>query len=257
MIETLHCEQRDGWAVLRIDRPHRRNALDHATREALLRTLDGLAATCRAIVLTGTDESFCAGLDLRERQAEVASGAPDTAGEEAIALNLALRQHPAACIAAVNGTALGAGLTLVNSCDLAIAADNATFGCPELGFATYASMAGPTTQLTITRKRAAWMLLTAARIDAVTAERWGLVNAVVPGSALLDEATTLAARIAGFEPTALMEVKRALDHIPAQISDWAGAMRHGQTVNATIRERSLAAAASHARKAVNPRSGPP
>ena len=66
----------------------------------------------------------------------------------------------------------------------------------------------------------------------------------MPGSALLDEATTLAARIAGFEPTALMEVKRALDHIPAQISDWAGAMRHGQTVNAAIRQRSPAAAAS-------------
>ena len=134
-----------------------RSTVRHARRSS--RTLDGLAATCRAIVLTGTAESFCAGLDLRERQAEIASGAPDTAGEEAIALNLALRQHPAACIAAVNGTALGAGLTLVNSCDLAIAADNATFGCPELGFATYASMAGPTTQLTITCKRAAWMLL--------------------------------------------------------------------------------------------------
>lgn len=243
METTIDIEAHDGWAVLRLNRPAKRNALDRAMRASLRRALEALADGPRAVVVTGRDGSFCAGLDLKEREADRAAGRENTAGAEWIDLAMAIREHPAVFIAAVNGPALGAGVTLVNACDLALAASDAVLGCPELGFATYAGMSGPTTQLSqIARKRVAWMLLNAQPLDAATAERWGLVNEVVAPGALLARAGEVAARIARFDGIALAEVKRALDHVPAVVADWRGGMAHGQTVNAAIRARRQAAA---------------
>jgi enoyl-CoA hydratase/carnithine racemase len=108
---TVRVEGHDGWAVVHIQREHKRNALDRATRAALLHAFRSLEGDARAIVLTGQGASFCAGLDLKEREAETAGGAPDTAGNEWVELNAAMRAHPAAFIAAVNGLALGGGVT--------------------------------------------------------------------------------------------------------------------------------------------------
>jgi enoyl-CoA hydratase/carnithine racemase len=245
--DTLAVQQHTGWLEIRIDREPQRNALNRATREGLLRVLEAARPQARAIVLTGAGGSFCAGLDLKEREAEKAAGRADTAGEEAIALNVAIHEHPAVVIAAVNGLAFGGGMTLVNSCDLAIAASNATFACPEIGFATYASMAGPTSQLLLTRKRAAWLLLTNERLDAATLEQWGLVNEVLPPAELLPRARELAERIAGFDAAAIAETKKALAHVPNEITGWREAMEYGQTVNTAIRSRTRAAAAGLAR----------
>lgn len=230
-------ERHQDWAIVRIAREAKRNALDRRTRIALLRAFDSLQGQARCIVLTGSGGSFCAGLDLKERASERAAGLRDTSGEEWIAVNMAIRRHPAVFIAAVNGMALGGGMTLVNACDLALAAQDAWLGCPELASGAYAGAAGPTGLLSWPRKRAAWLLLTAERIDARTAERWGMVNEVVPPDRLMERAAALAARIAGFDVAALEETKKSLDHVPGQVSDWEGALRYGQTVNATIRAR--------------------
>lgn len=225
--------------MLRIARAEKRNAVDRATRAALAAALEELRDV-RAIVITGSGASFCAGIDLKEREAEKTAGQPDTAGREWMDINMALREHPAVCIAAVNGLALGAGLTLVNSCDLALAARSASFGTPEVGFGAYASMAGPTMQRSgLTRKRVAWMLLTAPRVDADIAERWGLINEVTSDEGLLPRAAALAADIAGRDAIALAEIKQTLDRLPAQ-AGWREAMEYGQTVNATIRARRTA-----------------
>jgi len=242
MSELVVVTQHDQWATIRLARAAKRNALNREMRTALRAHLEALKPHARVIVLTGTDAVFCAGLDLKEREAEKAAGEADTAGEEALELNVSMREHPAVFIAAQNGLALGAGVTLVNSCDLAIAADNASFGCPEIGFATYASMAGPTTQQTVQRRRAAWLLLTAERIDAATAERWGLVNEVVAAAQLEARVTELAERIAQFDPVALREVKQALNRIPADITGWRAGMEYGQSVNDAIRRETTAAA---------------
>ncbi|MDB5807805.1 MAG: hypothetical protein JWN73_5127 [Betaproteobacteria bacterium] len=229
--------------MLRIARADKRNAADRATRAALAAALDELRDV-RAIVITGSGASFCAGIDLKEREAEKAAGLPDTAGEEWMDINVALRSHPAVCIAAVNGLALGAGLTLVNSCDLALAAQSASFGTPEVGFGAYASMAGPTMQRSgLTRKRVAWMLLAAPRLDAAGAERWGLINEVTADTDLLPRAAALAAEIAGRDAVALAEIKQTLDRLPPQ-AGWREAMEYGQTVNAAIRARRAAASST-------------
>jgi len=234
---TLHVEQYPGWALLRIDREAKRNALDRATRKSLLHALDALQGKVQVIVLTGTGGSFCAGLDLKEREAEVAAGQLDSAGSEAIEINMALREHPAIVIAAVNGMALGQGVTLINSSDLALAADTATLGCPEISFATYASMAGPTSQLLVNRKRAAWLLLANTPLDALMAERWGLLNEVVSGNQLMARTAQLAQTLAGFDPVALEETKKALQAVPEDLNAWRSAMEQGQKVNLTIRKR--------------------
>lgn len=224
-----------GWAQVQISREAKRNSLDRAMRVALRRSFEALHGEVQAVVLTGAGGSFCAGLDLTERAADAAESRPDTAGEEAIALNMAIRNHPAIFIAAVNGTALGGGVTLVNMCDLAVAAETATLGAPEIASATYASMAGPTTQILLTRKRAAWFLLANERLDAATAKDWGLLNEVVPGAELLPRCHALAQRIAAFDPVALAEVKGSLNRIPTEIADWESALRYGQSVNTRIR----------------------
>ena len=237
MTGNLVIEQFEGWARVRIDREAKRNALDRATRTALTGFIANLPHTVRAVVLTGTGGSFCAGLDLKERAADRQAGLPDTAGQEAIALNIAMREHRAIFIAAVNGLALGGGMTLVNCCDLALAASDAEFGTPEIAFATYASMAGPTGQMLINRKRAAWMLLNPDRLSAQTACDWGLINEVTEPRALQAAAEALASRLAGFDGDALAETKSALNAIPAMNQDWEAAMQYGQTVNTAIRSK--------------------
>lgn len=232
---TVTVERYEGWARIRIGRPDKRNALNRATRLDLSAAFADLA-DARAIVLTGTDKSFCAGLDLKERAADLAAGQPDTAGDEAIALNMAMRAHPAVVIAGVNGLALGGGMTLVNVCDLAVAAADAQFGTPEIGFATYASMAGPTARLLLNRKRAGWLLLTGERIDAATACAWGLVNEVVDPDSLDARCTKLAVRIAGFDAAALAAIKATLDSVPGAASDWRQALVYGQGINVAIRD---------------------
>lgn len=247
-------ERSDGWALVRIAREAKRNSMNRETRAALREAFESLTGNTRAIVLTGTGVAFCAGLDLKEREAERLAGQPDTAGEEWIALNASIRQHPAIFIAAVNGIALGGGATLINVCDLAIASTQASIGCPEMGFSMYPGMAGPTSQLTLPRKRAAWLVLTTNRIDGATAERWGMVNEVVEPERLLPRSAELAAQIAGFDPVALTEAKKALDQIPARITSWREAMDYGQTVNASIRAKTGATAEGLARFAAGKRN---
>lgn len=239
--------EHEGWAEIRINREDKRNAMDRASRNALLEAFASQRGRAKAIVLTGTGIAFCAGMDLKEREQDRAQGL-ETAPEEWIEVNLAIRAHPATFIAAVNGIALGGGATLINVCDLAIASTKASIGCPEMGFATYPGMAGPAIQLSgITRKQAAWLVLTTNRIDGRTALDWGMVNECVEPEALLPRAHTVAQQVARFDTAALEESKRALDRIPAFITNWREAMNHGQMVNQAIRARTTAQAEGSAR----------
>lgn len=240
---TVAVTRHDGWALLRLDREAKRNAMNRATRRAMMQALDALRDV-RAIVLTGTGGSFCAGLDLKERAEDLARG-DDSAAQEWIDATLAITEHPAVVIAAVNGMALGGGVTLIALCDLAIASRMASIACPEMGFATYPGMAGPAIQLAgLTRKQAAWLVLTTKSIDGAAAERWGLVNQCVEPEALLPAAADLAAGIARFDGVALAETKAALHRLPE--ARWRDAMAEGQAVNRAIRARTPAQALGRA-----------
>ena len=238
----LLIHRQPGWWELRLNRESHRNALDRASRTALADALaEASAQSVRVLLLTGSGTAFCAGLDWKERAADIASGAADTAGPQAVALNLALRGFAGVTIAAVNGAAIGGGLTLVNACDLALAASDAVFSCPEIRSGGYASMAGPTSQMRLPPKRAAWLLLAGEPLDAATAEAWGLVNQVLPPAGLLPRARELAARLAGYDPAALIETKASLARSPGGADAWHDALANGQAVAAAIRSRRAAA----------------
>jgi len=233
-------EEKDTYAVLRINRPAKRNAMSKAARAEMLAALKALEGRFGAVVITGTDISFCAGMDLKEASADREAGVEPDPATSWNAVNEALRAHPSIFIAAVNGIALGGGVTLINICDLAIASDRASMGMPEMGFATYPGLAGPSTQYSIPRKHVAWMMFTTDRIDGETAMRWGLVNKVVPHDDLLAEAEAVAAKIGQFNQTALAVSKKAMDEIPVAI-DWAAAFEYGVQKNREIGEKTSAA----------------
>lgn len=235
-MSVLAITEHDGWAHLRIDRPEKRNALNQSARRDLLDAFGQLAGQARAVVLTGADTWFCCGADIKERAQFVAEGKPDTAGAEGIDLAMAIRSFPGVVIAAVNGLALGYGVNLVNCCDLALAADHAQFGLPELRSGSFASMSAATSLLSgLNRKRAGWLVFNTEPIDARTALEWGMVNEVVPSRELQERAADLAARIAGFAPAAIAETKRALLALPEFGADWRAAMEHGQAIGARIK----------------------
>lgn len=203
-------ERQDGILLLTINRPAQRNALDldcmRAIGEALAATRDDGAVRC--VVLTGAgDRAFCAGMDLKS----FAAGQIDIETSQQTGLEIFTQQiYPKPIIAAVNGTALGGGFELMLACDLAVAADHALFGLPEVRFGLVAAGGGTRLPRRIPLAIALEMGLTGATIDARRAAELGLVNRVVPGAQVRDEALALAARIAANGPLALQATKRLM-----------------------------------------------
>src|SRR5246500_5811412 len=234
MSSLVTVEQYQGYGVVRLNRPEKKNALNRAARRELLAALTSLRAECRAIVLTGCGDSFCSGVDLKEVRADAQAGTAPDLRSDWIEVLIAIREHPAVFIAAVNGLALGGGATLISVCDLAVTADDAEIGMPEIGFGAYPQFSGPGAQIQLTAKRAAWLVLTAQRIDGRTAEAWGMVNRSLPLAELMEEADRLARTVSAFDAVALSESNAALDAMPASISGWRPSFEYGLSINARI-----------------------
>jgi enoyl-CoA hydratase len=197
-------DRRGPVGILTLNRPERRNAI---TPELLTRLHEGVRAfdadeTVRAIVLTGADPAFCAGLDLAALAGGERFGVDQPAN--APAQRGALPATGTPVIAAVNGPAVTGGLELVLACDIVLASDRATFAdtharvgvVPGWGMSVLLPAA-------IGVRRAMEMSLSGNYVDAATASSWGLVNRVVPHDALLDAAVALGEDIAGGQPDAV------------------------------------------------------
>jgi enoyl-CoA hydratase/carnithine racemase len=236
-------EDLGAYARIRLNRPAQRNAMNSAARQALQSALHELRGAHRVVVVTGVGNSFCSGVDLKEATAAPPSQR-EAGAREWIDTLLAIRRHPAIFIAAVNGFALGGGASLINACELALAAHEAEIGMPEVTFGVYPAMAGPATQMNLLPKHAAWMVLTGERIDGRMAAQWGMVNRSVPIAELDDAADALARRIAAFDAATLEGCKHALETVPRRISEWPSACDYGLQVNAGIQARRVAQAAS-------------
>lgn len=234
-------EDRGTYAVITLNRPDKRNAMSTAAQKRLQEVLKECVGKYAAIVLTGAGSAFCSGIDLKERAERLEKGlqTPEYSrqGHSWIETVEMIRTHPAVFIAAVNGYALGGGVSLINVCDIAFAAETAEIGMPEITFASYPTVAGPSTQLRILRKHASWMILTGKRIDGITAAKWGMVNAAVPADKLMEEATKAAEHISGFNPVTLDWSKKALDEIPSHISDWTAALEYGRSVTSVVQNQ--------------------
>jgi len=221
-------------ACITLNRADKRNALDRAAQLELQEALRQCVGRCAAIILTGAGSSFCAGLD---PDGDAAGPEFSRQGHTWSDTVEAIRKHPSVVIAAVNGEALGEGVSLINACDLAIAAEDAQIGLPDITRAAYPEVAGPSTQLRILRKNASWMILTGRPVDGRTAAKWGLVNVAVPASRVMDEARAVAMDIAKFNPVTVDWTKKALDDIPAHVSDWTAALEYGRAITAVVQNR--------------------
>lgn len=199
---TVHVEEpAPGVARLTISNAGKRNALDRTLLESLRFALERLDARC--VVLTGEDRAFCAGYDIEELLREGYDDGEEAAHPFAAALG-AIEAYPYPVLAALNGATIGGGLELAIACDLRIAADTAQLGMPPAKLGVVYATAGLNRFLTtIGGARTRELFLTGRRIDAATAERWGLVNEVVEAEALSDAALALASEIAGNAPLSL------------------------------------------------------
>jgi methylglutaconyl-CoA hydratase len=221
-----------GVLTLTFDAPARRNALDYTSVAELLAALRaaGDDQQVRAVVLTGEGEAFSAGGDLRQFRDELAADAhAHWAGGEAWAeLFTLLPRLAVPVVAAVNGHALAGGCGLVALCDLAIAAESATFGFTEIRVGLFPIVVLPAVRRVIGERATRELALTGRVIDAAEAQRIGLVNRVVPDQALAKEAAELAATLAA-NPRAVAALGKRLLADTADL-DYQAAVAHARAM---------------------------
>jgi enoyl-CoA hydratase/carnithine racemase len=200
----------DGVALVRLNRPEARNALNDAVRAALAEAFRALTDddSVRCIVITGDSKAFAAGADLKEIQND---GPVEMLQRRVLRLWQAIATCPKPIIAAVNGFALGGGCELALHADIIVAGENATFGQPEVKVGIMAG-GGATQRLVraVGKYRAMKLLLTGEPISGREAAAMGLASEAVPDEQVLARALELAGAIAALPPLAVMQTKEVL-----------------------------------------------
>jgi 2-(1,2-epoxy-1,2-dihydrophenyl)acetyl-CoA isomerase len=261
--EQIRYEVEAGVALLTLHRPEKLNAYTTEMGDEVVAAFESARAddAVRAVILTGAGRAFCAGVDLDHLKAHMAGGNASSSSEARAAnglgapkapkaklgeedflrkLPLDLVTYPKPVIAAINGPAIGVGVTMVLPCDVRIAAENAKLG---VTFARLGLLPGlGSTHLLpklVGRAKALELVLTARIVTAFEAAEIGLVNKVVPAESLLPEARAMAAAMAECRPEVLAAAKAAL-HFGAD-APMADAMRNEQEASAAL-GKALAAA---------------
>ena len=209
--QNILVETKGRVGIIRFNRPQALNALNAALVQELGAAIDTLEAdpNIGCLLITGSDKAFAAGADIKEMagQSYIDIFNADYAADYE---RLARVRKPV--IAAVAGFALGGGCELAMMCDLIIAADNAKFGQPEIKLGVIPGIGG-TQRLTraVGKAKAMDLILTGRMMDAVEAERAGLVARVVPAASLLEEAMKAAETIAAMSLPSVLVAKEAVN----------------------------------------------
>jgi|SRR5690554_792639 len=222
----INVDVSDHIATLTLNHPGSRNSLSEPVLKEMLEALDQLRARddVRALILTGAGQSFCSGADLGKMDAVdvngISLGERAAATMEALAnpLILALQQFPVPVVAAVNGVAAGGGVALALAADIVIATRSAYFLTPFLPRLGIVPDMGATWFLPrqLGRARSLGLMLLGDQLSAEKAQEWGLIWACVDGAALMDEARSIAGRLAQAPPRSALEARRALDAADSQ-----------------------------------------
>ena len=223
--ENVLVEFEDGIAWVTLNRPEKRNAMSPALNAEMREVVNALATDdrCGVFVLTGAGESFAAGMDLKEYFRET-DNAPDT-----VLLDVRrtaedwqwrrLRDYPKPTIAMVNGWCFGGAFTPVCACDLAIAAEEATFGLSEINWGILpAGNVTKATMETIGYRNALYYTMTGESFNGVKAAEMGLVNEAVPLENLRDRTRELAKVLLEKNQTVLRGAKLAMKRV--RYMDW-------------------------------------
>lgn len=249
--DTLLFDLTDNVAVITLNRPDVRNAMNRELSGALMEALRRVRedADIRVGVITGAGRTFSAGADLRER-AQIGRAADASAAsvlETSRTLGFATMTAEKPLIAAIDGYCLAAGFELALLCDMRICTPDARLGLPEITRGFFPGGGGPQRLIrAIPQAMAMEMILTGDPIDAPTALRVGLVSRIVPEHELLSTARQIAQRIAGHAPLAIKAVKEvaqtALDETLQQSLRFGSALRWiiGQTEDAREGPRAFA-----------------
>ncbi len=195
MSETVLLEMLENIAVITLNRPERRNALNQELLATLYRTVEKVASDdeMRVIIVTGTDPSFCSGLDLEAVLKENLLN-PIGDGSDLPSVFAACRKP---IIGAVNGHAITGGLELALNCDFLIASESASFADTHVRVGIHPGWgATQLLQQAVGQRRALQMSLGGQSISAQTALNWGLVNEVVPHDELMQRTRQVAVEIA-------------------------------------------------------------
>jgi enoyl-CoA hydratase len=203
-------EQRGPFAIVKINRPEARNAVNGAVAQGIEDAIDKIEADDSVWVgiLTGEPPVFCAGADLKEINAGNAGGLATKRGGFG---GIVQRERTKPLIAAVDGPALAGGTEIVLSCDLVVASTTATFGVPEVKRSLVAAAGG---LFRLGRKIplnvAMELALTGDPIDATRAHHFGLVNRLVEPGQALEAAIALAEQVCANAPVAVRESRRVV-----------------------------------------------
>ncbi len=225
MADDLLFTRTDGVATLTLNRPDKLNAFTVGLHRALAAALDAIEgdAAVRAVLLTGAGRGFCAGQDLAERAATMASGMQSGGSALETWYNPLIRrlrrlEKPVVC--AVNGVAAGAGANVALACDIVLAARSASFiqSFARIGLVPDAGGSYVLPRL-VGLARASGLALLGDRLSAAQAAEWGLIWRVVEDHALMGEATALARHLAQQPTRALAFIKQALNASPGNTLD--------------------------------------
>ncbi len=194
-----------------LNRPKALNALNATLKDELLAAAERFDAdpNVGCIVITGSDKAFAAGADIKEMANKTYI---DVFAEDFAADYERLTRVRKPIVAAVAGFALGGGCELAMMCDVIIAADTAKFGQPEIKLGVIPGMGGTQRLIrAVGKAKAMDLILTGRMMDAVEAERSGLVARVVPASVLMEEAMKIAETIASLSLPSLLAAKEAIN----------------------------------------------
>ncbi|WP_091231154.1 enoyl-CoA hydratase/isomerase family protein [Microbacterium sp. 3J1] len=205
---SLHVEEQDDRVVATLDRPEKRNAIDHETIAALHDLCALLETAPRTLILTGSNGVFAAGADIGQLRDRTSADARRGINTRAF---IRIHDLPMPVIAAIDGYALGGGAELAYAADIRIGTPSLRIGNPEPGLGIIAA-AGATWRLPeiVGDARASELLLTGRALHAEEALRWGLVSSLHPADELLPAAHAIADRIAANDALATRHTKSAL-----------------------------------------------
>lgn len=229
MTDSVLCELDGAIATITLNRPAARNALTEETKDGLLEALTrcGADSSVRAVILTGAGQAFCAGQDLREHAEalQAGGGLGDTVRRHYNPIISAIMTMPKPVVAALPGTAAGAGASLAFACDFRIAARRASF---MMAFARVGLGADSGASWTLQRlagpAAAAELLMLAEPVPAERALSLGLLTSVVEDEELASAARALAARLAAGPTAAYAAIKESL--LYAASSSLSDALEH-------------------------------
>ena len=235
MSEVLLAENRGRVRILTLNRPQKRNALDTALTQALLDALRAADAddSVGCVVLAGAGKAFCSGADLSEFKSFDEKQLAAARAELTMQLHLAFSRMRKPVITAINGAAMGGGAGLALAGDLALMAESAQLGYPEIrhGILPAIVLANLTRQ--IGRKAAFELVATGAPLSARRARELGAVNHVVADERLMETTLALAETLASWKNESLLALK-SMFYKAAELP-LAEALEEGRKANVAMR----------------------